>query len=91
MSCGVGHRHSLDPMLLWLWCRSAATAPIRPLAWEHPYATGAALKKPKRKTNISPNVQLGEVSTKHLLKLHSGKKKITHTSDYGKTIKTVNL
>ena len=27
-SCGVGHRHSLDPMLLWLWCRPAAAAPI---------------------------------------------------------------
>ena len=26
----------------------AATAPIRPLAWEPPYAMGAALKKAKR-------------------------------------------
>ena len=32
----------LDPTLLWLWCRLAATAPIRPLTWEPPYATGAA-------------------------------------------------
>ena len=48
MSCGVGQRHSSDPMLLWLWCRLAATAPIRPLAWEPPYAAGAALKKAKR-------------------------------------------
>ena len=31
-------------MLLWLWCRRVATAPIRPLAWELPYATGPALK-----------------------------------------------
>jgi len=42
-----------DPALLWLWHRLAATAPIRPLAWEPPYATGAALKKkdkrPKKK------------------------------------------
>ena len=30
--------------LLWLWCRLAATTPIRPLAWEPPYAVGAALK-----------------------------------------------
>ena len=29
---------SLDPMLLWLWCRLAATAPIQSLAWELPYA-----------------------------------------------------
>jgi len=28
-----------------LWCRVAATAPIRPLTWEPPYATGVALKK----------------------------------------------
>ena len=31
-----------EPVLLWLWCRPAATAPIRPLAWEPPYAVGAA-------------------------------------------------
>ena len=37
-----------DPALLWLWCKPAATAPIRPLAWEPPYAAGAALKKKKR-------------------------------------------
>jgi len=34
--------------LLWLWCRLVATAPIRPLAWEPPYAAGAALEKAKR-------------------------------------------
>ena len=34
-----------DPALLWLWCRLAATAPIRLLAWEPPYATGVALEK----------------------------------------------
>ena len=33
-----------DLALLWLWCRTAATAPIGPLAWEPPYAVGAALK-----------------------------------------------
>ena len=33
---------------LWLWHRPAATAPIQPLAWEPPYATGAALKKKKK-------------------------------------------
>ena len=45
MSCGVGHRHGLDLALLWLWRRLAAVAPIRPLAWEPPYAVDAALKK----------------------------------------------
>ena len=37
-----------DPLLLWLWCRPAAVAPIKPLAWELPHATGAALKKVKK-------------------------------------------
>ena len=37
-----------DLALLWLWCRPAAAAPIRPLAWEPPYAMGAALKRQKR-------------------------------------------
>ena len=45
MSCGVGYRQVLDVVLLWLWRRPAAVAPIRRLAWEPPYATGAALKK----------------------------------------------
>ena len=42
-----------DPVLLWLWCRPAATAPIRPLAWEPPYAMGAALEKVKRQKQIN--------------------------------------
>ena len=44
MSCGVGRRCGLDPSLLWLWFRPVATALIGHLAWEPPYATGAALK-----------------------------------------------
>ena len=44
----VGRRHGSDPALLWLWCRPAATAPIGPLAWEPPYAVGAAPEKAKR-------------------------------------------
>ena len=51
MSCGVGCRLGLDPKLLWLWCRPAATALIRPLAWEPPYAAGAALEKTKNNKN----------------------------------------
>ena len=56
------------PALLWLWRRPVATAPIQPLAWEPPYAAGAAQeiattttkrqktkkkKKEKRKENAS--------------------------------------
>ena len=48
MSCGVGRRHGLDSALLWLWRRPVATAPIRPLAWEPPYAAGAAQEIAKR-------------------------------------------
>ena len=51
MSRGVGRKCGLDPTLLWLWCRPAATAPIRPLAWELPYAAGVALKSKNKKTN----------------------------------------
>ena len=49
MICSVGHRLGLDPVLLWLWYRPAATAPIQLLAWEPPYAIGAALKRQKQK------------------------------------------
>ena len=46
MSCGTGCRRGSDPTLLWH--RPAATAPIRPLAWKPPHATGAAQKMAKR-------------------------------------------
>ena len=68
MSCGVGRRRGSDLALLWLWCRLAATAPIRPLAWEPPYAVAAAQeiakkKKPKKqnktKKTKTKNVRLG--------------------------------
>ena len=47
ISCGVGQRRGLDPTLLWLWRRPAAVAPTGPVAWETPYAAGAALKRQK--------------------------------------------
>ena len=37
-----------DPTLPWLWRRLVATAPIRPLAWEPPYAAEAAQEMAKR-------------------------------------------
>ena len=36
-------------MLLWLGCRLAFATPIPPLAWELPYAIGAALKRKIKK------------------------------------------
>ena len=57
MSCGVGCRCSSDPALLWLWCRPVAKAPIGSLAWEPPYAAGAALEKDKKtKQNLYQRV-----------------------------------
>ena len=35
--------------------RPAAVAPIRPLAWEPPYAAGAALKRQKKKVKVKKN------------------------------------
>ena len=49
MSCGVGHKCGSGPVLLCLWYRLAAAAPIQPLAWEFWYAAGMTLKKEKRK------------------------------------------
>ena len=52
MSCGGGRRLGLDLVLLWLWHRPAATAVIRPLAWEPPYAASASKKETKDKIII---------------------------------------
>ena len=49
MSCGIGRRPGSDPALLWLCCRLAAIPPIGPLAWEPPYAAGAASPRAKQK------------------------------------------
>ena len=46
MSCGVVCTHGSDPVLC---CMPAAIAPIGPLAWELPFAAGAALKSKKIK------------------------------------------
>ena len=48
MSYGVGRRCNLDLVLLWLWYRPAATAPIQPLTWEPPYPADEALKRQKK-------------------------------------------
>ena len=45
----------LSGLKIWhcheLWCRLAAVALIGPLAWESPYAIGAALKKQNNNNN----------------------------------------
>ena len=72
----MGRRRGSDPVLLWLWRKPAATAPIRPLAWEPPYATEAALEKAKRRKKkkdledsaIKRNIQNQNTSLIHLAK-----------------------
>ena len=53
VSYGIGHRHGSDPALLWPWRKLAAVALIRPLAWELPYASSAALKPEKEKSLLT--------------------------------------
>ena len=66
MSCGVDHRLGSDPVLLWLWHRPAATAPIGVLAWELPYAASVALKnkKPKKKKKLKKGLLLQKTTAK---------------------------
>ena len=69
MSCGVVRKRGSDPVLLWLWCRLAATALIRPLAWELPYAVGGAqemAKRQKKGRNILHNHQSARTLTELL-------------------------
>ena len=86
-SCGVGCRCGLDPELLWLWCRPAATALIQqPLAWAPPYAASAALGKKKKKvllifknvlkTKNSPNC-FRQLQWTHLVKVEALKGSVT--------------
>ena len=49
MSYG-NNRHNLDPALLWLRGKPAAASLIWPLALEHLYAAGVALKRKKKKS-----------------------------------------
>ena len=50
---------SLSWLRIWccceLWQRLAATAPIRPLAWEPAYAVGVALKRQQTKDQKKKN------------------------------------
>ena len=48
-----------NQVLLWLWYRPAAVAPIKPLAWELPYASGEALKIKKEKKKNSEDLPGG--------------------------------
>ena len=55
----MGRRCGSDPALLWPWCRLAAVALIRPLAWELSYTVGAALKSNTKKKKKVENPKHG--------------------------------
>ena len=62
-----------DPALLWLWRRPVATAPIPPLAWEPPYAAGAAQrngKKTKKRKKESKTAQRLKLQTFIIISLN---------------------
>ena len=61
MRYDVGCRCSLDPALLWLWCRPAATALIQPLAWGLPYAMVVTLKSKKKKKTLSSKREIVKI------------------------------
>ena len=66
MSYGVGCRRSSDPRLLWLRHRPVATDSIWPLAWEPPYAAGAAQEMAKKQKNNDDNNKKNEIKFKIL-------------------------
>ena len=70
MSCGVGHRCDSDPAWLWLWWRLAAAAPIRPLGWKLPHATGMALRKRKKKKELAKEMKEAIISSWNGYNLH---------------------
>ena len=55
-----------DLVLLGLWSRPAATALIRPVAWELPYAAGDALKRKKEKKKESNGLSDFKQTNGHL-------------------------
>ena len=77
MSCGVGHRRGSDPALLWLWRRLAATASIRPLAWEPPNAAGAAQEMAKRQKKKKKRIHTGPPQT-----LPKCEEEMTHVNSF---------
>ena len=88
MSCGVSCRRGSDLALLWLWCRLAAIPPICPLAWEPPYAEGAALEKTK-KTNKQKNSELFKTEEdKYCVLLTCGIQKVTQIIFFAKQKQT---
>ena len=88
MSYGVGHRRGLGLVWLWLWYRLAATARIRPLAWEPPCAAGVALKgqkdqkkKKKKKKKKKVELEKGGIRKGEEIKGHVSQCETTASAD----------
>ena len=81
MSCGVGRRHGSEPALLWLWCRLVATAPTQPLAWEPPYAEGAAQEIATTTTTITTTTKQKKRQKKK--KKKSSENRVVHLHNKG--------
>jgi len=62
-------RRGSDPKLLWLWSRLVAIAPIRPLAWEPPYAEGTAQEMAKRQQQQKKTPKTPKQTNTKLLQL----------------------
>ena len=77
-----------DLVLLWLWCRPAATALIRPLAWEISYAAGVALKRQKKK-KVSVHVFTGYIKMfNNILRMATNPSELTMAITLGRALKT---
>ena len=57
-------------MLLWLWCRPAATAPIRPQAWELPCAEGETLQRQKERQKDKKKTKKQKKQKKNTLRIY---------------------
>ena len=74
----------------WPWSRPAAVAPVQPLAWEPPYATGVALKKQKQTNKKTrTNRRYGEKGTPYIVGRNVNW--CSHYEQYGGSLKKNRL